>query len=56
MPSPTERSASPAQHRFLLLLLRGQNLASKNPNFNADDSVGGARLGEAIADIGAQSV
>src|SRR3989441_3009799 len=48
--------SSPAEGGALLLLLPGEHLAAEDPYLDADDAVGGLRLGDAVVHVGAQRV
>src|SRR3989454_1154163 len=48
--------SSHAEGGALLLLLPGQDLAAEDPHLDADDTVGGLRLGGVVVHVGAQRV
>ena len=52
----SDQFPSTAQHRLLLFFLFGQDLAPEDPNLYPNNSVGRARFGKTIIDIGAQSM
>src|SRR2546428_24216 len=47
---------SDAESGALLLLLLGQDFAAEDPALDADDAIGGLRLGQAVVHVGAERV